>query len=212
MIIFMSLPLLLLFTTLSVKGYLDSRDRIDVLNREVGDLRQKVAAVQQSKNLVKDDIDIYNELLARIVPEKEDYFSMILALERLSQKTGFLILRYNINLGKSTKEKIALVIEGDGSADEFLKFLEDYQYGGGRLITIEKMEFTTSEVGKIKLSLNFYNKKLPSVLQPLAKITQKDVELLNQIKEKTSVVLKDTPPEPATNAPVDNYEVDQNPF
>jgi hypothetical protein len=91
------------------------------------------------------------------------------------------------------------------------EFFEDYQFAGGRLVTNEKLEFSTNSLGKIKLALNFYTKKNPSVTGTMAKLTPEDIKTLTIIKEKTSFLL--TPSTETDGGQTSNqYDTKTDPF
>ena len=209
LIVYAVLRFLAFFAFLGVKGYFDTKESLASLTLDVNALNAKATIIKTNSGMVKENIDEYNQILGRIIPDTEDFFSIIAALENLSQNTGFRIIRYNINLSASNREKLALIVEGDGDADSFLKFLEDYPFSGGRLATSEKLEFATTEVGKIKLSLNFYHKKSPSNNQPVAAFTAKDIALMEDIRSKVNIL---TQPTDDQTPAVSNYETKQNPF
>ncbi len=171
------------------------------------DLRNQIDIFNKNKELVQADLDIYNDLLLSIIPNKEDYFTIILALEKLSLDTGFIIDKYTILLNETTSNKLALSVEGTGDPAAFLKFLQQYQYEGGRLITNEKMEFSTANVGQTKLSLNFYNKPLQQTEQKIDPIKPQDINVIKEIQEKVAIQYTDTAAEEDLN-----YETKVNPF
>ncbi len=210
-IIFSLLPLLLIFCLIAANEYFSSQEKLAALKAEMDKLKIQSVTLTNNKELVATNLDDYNLLLSHLIPDTEDFFSITLALERLSAISGFNILRYNIVLSSSTREKLSLTVEGDGNADSFLSFLENYQFAGGRLITNEKLEFSTNSLGKIKLSLNFYSKKNPSVTGTMAKLTPDDIRILNTVKDKTGFLLT-----PATESGRDTssnqYDTKTDPF
>lgn len=125
LIILMVIPVLLFFCIMSSNSYFDSKAKLQTLTEENDKLQKDLTIIKLSNQSLKDDIDDFNKVLAMIIPETEDYFSIILALERLSQQTGFVIYKYNINLLSSNRDKIALVIEGEGDAKSFLQFINE---------------------------------------------------------------------------------------
>lgn len=186
---------------------IEDNDKLMLLEREVADLDRKATILKSNQSLAKEQLTAYNQVLAQLIPEKEDYFSIIYALEELSAKTGFTITGYTINLSNSTKEKYSVTVQGNGDANSFLQFLKTYQFAGGRLVTNEKIEFSTDEAGKIKLSLNFYNKKVPTDADTVNPITQTDLALMEQVKKKTTFVIKS-----GELTTVEEYPVKTNPF
>ena len=62
--------------------------------------------LQFNKTLTEDQIVVYNKILTTLIPETEDYFSIIYALETISQNTGFSIVSYTINLSNTSRKTV----------------------------------------------------------------------------------------------------------
>jgi hypothetical protein len=147
-----------------------------------------------------------NKFLSLLIPDSEDYFSIIVALERLSLQTHFIIVTYTINLKDSTSLKLSLTINGQGDPDAFLSFLKEYNFSGARLITIDKISYSSQEQKGIELLANFYTAKTGS-LEDVKPLSEEDKELIKTINSKISVVFSS--PEEASTL---QYSVKTNPF
>ena len=134
-----------------------SEHKIETLTREVNEL-QKKATLFQTTIPPADKLDEDVKLLNSLIPNIEDYFSIIYSLETLSQKTGFVIIGYSVNIAKSTANKLKLSVTGVGDTNSFMKFLDQYNFAGGRLITSDKIELDPQLTGSVKVDLTFYNK------------------------------------------------------
>ncbi len=183
-----SLFFLLVLITIIVKTSLDkitsSNSKIKTLNREINSLQSKATFFQETlPPTEKLDEDV--KLLNKLIPNIEDYFSIIYSLETLAQKTGFIITGYSVNIGKSTPNKLKLTITGVGDTNSFMKFLDQYNFEGGRLITSDKIELNPLLTGSIKIDLTFYNK---STSTGTGEITQnkKIFQELEAIKQKVN--------------------------
>lgn len=199
---------LLLLASAVYRSNQDYKDQVSALDFELAQLRTKVAIIRTNKAIAKDKIEDYNKLLMQLIPDYEDFFSMIYALEQLSIKTGFNITGYVIGFGGANNERHSLEIEGNGDSNTFMKFLQDYNFGGGRLITNENIKYSVSSgVGKTTLLINFYTKKIPTQIENVEILTRKDLQLMEQIKDKVSVVIKTGDTEE-----VASYETKSNPF
>lgn len=169
------------------------------------ELKAELELIKSSRSLHKNDIDLFNSLSADLIPEQEDYFDLIDALERLSEKTGFELYNYSIDLSKTTEEKLSISVAGRGDNDSFFRFLKNYKYSSGRLITIESINFTPKSIHEYTLILNFYHKKIdiptrqttnnitdPSatvikeILGSSAELTENDIGLIREILAETS--------------------------
>lgn len=189
------------YKTLKVSG-----DNLAILKEEVNLLKNRSDTLNFNKSLTQDQITAYNKILTSLIPETEDYFSIIYALETISQKTGFNIVAYTINLSKISSEKLSLNIEGKGDVETFKRFLNEYEFGGGRMITSEKIEFSGANFTNTKVSLNFYNKKFAFNQAVVPQLTKDDVNKLEAIKQKIQITFADT------SSATQDYEVKSNPF
>lgn len=129
------------------------------LKTELTQLQNKVTLMHTtipSTEKLDENLDFLNKL----VPNIEDYFSVIYSLEKLSQKTNFIITSYNVDVAQSSPEKLKLNITGIGDSLTFIDFLKNYNFGGGRLITSDKIQLDSDFFGAIKIDLTFYSKNV----------------------------------------------------
>lgn len=197
-----------MFFIVSLKVLLNLKQEYEEKNIEKGKTHERMLTLEKSKDLIETNLDEANKLLAILLPDTEDFFSIIAALERISQLSGFTIKEYVIKLSASTKEKLSISIGGTGDTDSFVNFLKDYQIAGGRLSTSEKIEFTSSQFKSTKVQLNFYHKKILVSNDVVPKLTETDISFYNKIKSKLSFDLS-----PASVSEEQfNYPVKANPF
>lgn len=158
---------------------------VRLLEEEVTMLGDRFNTLKYNKALTQDQIKEYNKLLASLIPETEDFFSIIYALEGISNKSGFKITNYTIEVGESSKEKLTLSVQGIGDPDDFLKFLQEYQYIGGRLATSDKIVYRGTSANNTVIVLNFYSKRFSfNETVRVPQLTKKEIERLNEIKNK----------------------------
>ncbi len=138
--------------------------KVQQLSQNIERLSKQIQTIQRNKQALQDNIDTYSVTMSRLIPSEEDYFSIIFALEEISQKTGFIISDYTINVSNDTdkkkKDRISLNVKGSGRQDDFLAFLKQYNFAGGRLVTIEHVDFNNSSNTETQLVLNFYTKEV----------------------------------------------------
>lgn len=171
-------------------------------------LKAKVEFIQAKNQVQAEGINIeeINKFLGLLVPETEDYFSIALALEKLSIQTNFFITTYTINLKSSTANKISLTINGLGDSTAFLSFLRNYNFAGARLITIDKISFSSQVQQGVTLNASFYSQKAGGLDSSQVKpMTEVDKKLLKQIQSKITFDLQ--PQNDLTE-----YETKTNPF
>jgi hypothetical protein len=178
----------------------------DSIINEITTLENKKNIILTAKNIQNQNLPFeeLNKALNTLLPNNEDYFSIIFALEKISQETGFQVIGYEINLKKSTDNKLAITITGIGDRNSFMNFIKNYRFIGNRLITIDNINFTEGGMNQTKIDLNFYhseNKKLASYYQ----VNEKDKKLLKEILEKTNILINEE------SSPL-NYETKDNPF
>src|SRR3990170_753339 len=141
---FFALNLVLIFVVgFYYSQYQKNIVKIQSLTNELSEYNKKKDLLDFKNQVIKNEVDLdyINQILTQLIPSEENYFSIVAALEKLSLDTNFIISAYNINVDKSNQEKLSLVIEGEGDPNAFLKFLQEYNYTGGRLITIDQIDF-----------------------------------------------------------------------
>jgi len=189
---------------------LENKNKIDQLENEINLLTLKKNNLrlfaQNSFNIEK-AIKILNYL----VPNEEDYFSILYALENLSKKTGFQITSYAVNLSEKNPNRLRLTISGVGNIDTFFNFLKEYNFGGKRLITSDNLSLSSEQKSGYKIDLIFYNKQVADQKN----LSTSDINDLNFFKKindllaKTDFILKESSEEAILNT---NYPRKENPF
>jgi len=202
--------ILLLFITLSqYQRYESRRGEVELFESEVKSLNERVKTVEINKVVTQDQIQQFNKLLGSLIPDQEDFFSIIYALEEISIKTNFVISSYSIDLGRSNSEKITLSVEGRGNAESFLRFLQEYQFSGGRLITSDRIEYSGATISNVRITLNLYSKELVLVdSTQIPQITKKDIEKIAAIQKKVTITYTSED----YKIPDTAYETKENPF
>lgn len=193
----------------SINSYFSSKDKNEAVISELDRLELRINNLKKGKNLVEDEIDEINQLFSILIPDKEDFFSIIYALEKISQESGFTIDEYSIAFGGDA-EKIPISINGTGDIDSFLKFLQTYQFAGGRFATSKSLNFSNSKFSSTKVNLTFYNKRTAVNAELVPKITDKDIEFVKNIKKKIKIDFKAT--ESNDNVVSEEYKIKKNPF
>ena len=201
--------------SLFISNLQDVSAKSDKMKQDLGDLNKKIDIIKYSQILSNQSIDIsqLNKNFAQLLPSSEDYFSIVAALERISARTGFIITNYQINLSKKTPAKLSITVTGAGDTPAFLRFLKDYNFSGGRLITIDKINFADVGYEEIKLNMNFYTSKGNASSNKFAYFTESDKDLIKRIQDKV-VVNSDIPSTTTgqeSTGSVD-YDTKQNPF
>lgn len=164
----------------------EQKKEVDLMTGEVQMLKNRFDTLKYNKSLTEDQIKEYNKLLASLVPETEDFFSIIYALEQISLASKFVISDYTIEVGKiTTREKMTLTVVGKGDPEAFLQFLQVYQFAGGRLATSDKIQYGGPTTGGTRITLTFYSKRFAfneSVQVP--QLSKEEIAKLEAIKQK----------------------------
>lgn len=159
--------------------------KITTLETENIELMNKVtlmnSAVPESEKL-DEDVKFLNTL----IPDVEDYFSVIYALEQLSKKTNFIITSYSVNVKASTTDKLRINVTGVGDSQSLINFLKDYNFSGGRLITSDKVQLDPNFSGSIIINLTFYNKKTTAANNLEMSVKSSTYKELEDLKNKTN--------------------------
>lgn len=169
--------------------YADNNKKLASLQANVRDLKLKKAILDSSiggnEQGIEEDVKVMNKL----IPETEDYFSIISALEELSAKTNFIITSYQIDLKNSQGHKLSLNITGTGDEQSFINFLQQYNFQGERLITAEKISLGKDKTGSFSLLLNFYSQKTSDMTSNGLNY-QLSLQKVNEIRSKVSFNLQ----------------------
>jgi len=177
--------ILFCITLIFFARYNTQKKEIGMMNREVSMLKNRYDTLKYNKTLSEDQIKDYNLLLASLVPETEDFFSIIYALEQISLASHFQITDYVIDVASTKNERLSITVQGEGDSDAFLVFLKEYQFSGGRLVTSNKIQFGGGSLGTTKVSLNFYSKRFTfneSIQIP--KLYKEEIAKLEEIQKK----------------------------
>jgi len=202
------LLLAIIFTiTFGIRKTIENKEKIEALKQEIKNLseEQNNFYMIKSSNL---DFDKTLKVFNQLIPEEEDYFSIIYALETLSQKTGFQIVSYGVNLSESTPERLRLTVTGIGSTDSFFNFLKEYNFGGKRLITSDNLSLSPQQ-SEFKIELSFYNKKQVGVDSSKMLFSPTFPKEIEKLLAKTDFILKQSSEEAAIEV---NYPRKENPF
>ena len=187
----------------------EQKKDVELLTGEVQMLKNRYDTLKYNKLVTEEQIKEYNKLLASLVPETEDFFSIIYALEEISASSGFMIKNYTIDVGNTTRERLTLSVEGKGSTDSFLAFLQEYQFAGGRLATSDKIQYGGANSSNTRVTLIFYSKRFTfdeSVQVP--QFSKEEIAKLEDIKQKVKFQFSSS----AYQSISTDYEVKKNPF
>ncbi|MEX1052467.1 MAG: hypothetical protein WEC80_01305 [Patescibacteria group bacterium] len=197
---------------LLIGGYTKNAENIFKLEEDIKEANSKKQALSFISDSKIQDINEYYNTVTAIIPETENYFSIIYSLNRLSELTNFNITSYSINLKSSTDNKVSIDVRGVGNQNQFLEFLKEYNFGGGRLITAEKISLNQKEFSGITLRLNFYNK--PAGLTQRGNIDYQEVlSTIDQIKEKVRFTIQSEEAGEGVSEEINtDYPTKTNPF
>jgi hypothetical protein len=152
---------------------------------KISQLKSRVVLVRNNKDVFDGRIDEYNEILGKLIPDEESYFSVITALDSLASRTGVTITSYSINLKSTTEEKLTLSLVIDGDQEALNKLLADYMFTSGRLITNEESTIVVDkEEQSLSISFNFLHKKFNNAVISSVVVTKKDIQFLDEVKLK----------------------------
>lgn len=191
-----------------LREYKGLKTKISSTSSDIKDLTKKKDLIDYKKKILTGDLDLdkVNAIFSALIPPEEDYFSIVLALEKLSQKSNFIITGYNLNVANKTAGRLSLVIEGSGDSNTFLEFLKNYNFGGGRLITIDKIDYNQGQFLGTKITLNLYSGKSSVKEEPFSEFTEDDKKLIQKILQKVEIQLK------SDENSSESYPTKSNPF
>jgi hypothetical protein len=200
--------LIIITIGIGFKEYSNYNKKNTTLKAELIQLQNKITLMTTAiPSSAKLDEDVM--FLNTLIPNVEDYFSIIYALEKLSQKSNFIITEYTVNVGSSTSEKLRIEVTGTGDSQSFISFLKEYNYGGGRLITSDKINIDPNLLGSIKIDLTFYVKSISKSKNLEQALDDKIFNELEILKSKVDFVFESNI---ASSTPDFNYPKKGNPF
>lgn len=207
-IAFILLISIFIVPSIVINTYSQNVEKINTIEAELQEINSKKNALAFLSNTSTKNIDEYYNIVSSLIPEAENYFTIIYALNNLADLTNFNITSYSLNLKESTKNKLSIEVTGIGNQSEFLNFLREYNLGGGRLITAEEITLNSEGFSGITLRLNFYNQK--SSLFQSGNINYKDV--LSKIDSLKSKIKFNFQSEVNKETAVEEYPTKTNPF
>jgi hypothetical protein len=149
----------------TLKKYNDNRHKLSQLKPEVDELKFKNSILEAVASQEGLDINRDKVILDRLIPSIEDFFSVILAVDEISKQTNFNIVSSNIIIKSiAPSEKLTLSLNGAGDLDSFINFLENYNFAGKRLVTIDRYDLKiTGDTFNLNANANFYHKDTAEV-------------------------------------------------
>src|SRR3990167_1968749 len=180
---------ILLITTLTAAIMIGLRlygdyTTLQLRSQEIEDARTSVRLIQNNKTLVSQNIDEYNEVLEKVIPDNESYFLVITSLEQLAARTGVRVVSYSIDLTSTTMEKLTLEVEIEGDLASIENFMKEYQFAGGRLITNERLSLNLKDLQNITFSLNFFHKEFQDGVEGSSIAGKNDIKEIDDIASK----------------------------
>ena len=208
MVIFIIISFITLYSYNNLSA---TKHKNELLNQEISSLKNRKDNILLNVKTLNENGDFtnYNQVLGTLIPESEDFFSIIYTLQQISQQSGLIIEDYTVSIGRSTNQKTSISITYVDDQVSFMKFLDLYQYAGGRLVTIPKINWKSDASGKTKVLLNFYSKGFIPSNEQVFKISKIEQNKVKDILSKIKINVLN--PEATPEVSVD-YETKDNPF
>lgn len=171
-----------------IKNYFELKERNITLNKELIDLEQKKSFLY---SFDAGKVNKLVEALNKLLPNKEDYFSIFTTLDALSNQTGFALGDVSLTVNDTPPETLAINVFASGSPYSYKTFLESYQYKAGRLITMNKADYDPDAMSySLSLTLNFYSKNIQSESSTLSvlQFNEKSHNLIKKISDELNNV------------------------
>lgn len=161
---------------------MNTYNQVELAKDELNTKKSEASYITLAEELAADKVQGYNTILQRLIPETEDYFSIIASLERMSLRTGLKVSRYNLSLPTAGQEKFSLAIVGTVSIEELPRFLNTYKFGTQRLVTIDTIQVTNQPENNVRFTMNFYSKPVTGQnFSKVASLSQDDLTVMDEI-------------------------------
>lgn len=142
--------------------FFQNQSKINTIRTEIASLVSKQSVLMQfDENALNDSLYVFSRLL----PIEEDYYSIIQTLNRLSIDTGLGIDKFQISFDKRASNSIKITVDTTGDSEKLFNFFNAYLYKGGRLITLDNIEYVPN-FSKKSITLNFYHVPLKTEAIP----------------------------------------------
>ncbi|GIW62705.1 MAG: hypothetical protein KatS3mg090_0531 [Patescibacteria group bacterium] len=184
---------------------LEKKENIKKIQSEI-DKYDRVKKRIDSMNISTEAVDKFYQQINMLIPNKYNMFETIAAIERLARESNFATLSYTVKPENRELNQLEITIAGTSSPINFLKFLENYNFSSGKLITINEVTYNNNAT-EVEINLTFYaydtkedNKDVLNIELP----TQDDLNLLSEISSKINLDIAESS---------DNfYPIKENPF
>jgi len=182
---------------------------IDTIQNQNVTYKKRIDLINQQQTFLAEGIDLdkVNLSMTRLMPEKEDMFNIVNALNQLSSSTQFQINSYAVNSIDPKSKSVSITVSGEGDRDSFLKFLQNYNLGSGRLITIDKVDYSETSAYSVKLKLNFYTSQTSTKsVGSVVNFTEQDKKLIRKIESQVPTSSAELDTDNDTDADL-NYKI-----
>jgi len=202
---------LVFLVIMSYRSQSDNLLKLAQMQSDINQLKSRASALQQSQAVSVSELEGASQVLSQLVPDSEDSFSIIYALEKIASASGFIIDSYSLSPKLKGMGKVTVDIRGSGDINAFMKFLEVYKFAGSRFVTSDKMDYSGSKAVAKTITLNFYSDKAVVDETNSPQLTEKDIAFFNEIKSKVNIVLKEEATQTLSTDSL-NYQTVENPF
>lgn len=180
-LIFVSVMVLIFIKNYYFSIYKKNKEKLNQLKTEIEKLERAKKQLEKFYSITN-DVDKYYQTVNLLLPDKENIFTIISALENLSSTTGFYISGYTLSpVNEDNTVVTEVTITGFGNSQALLNLLKNYNFGSGRFITMEKVNYKSSLESTIKLVFKFHTRKSPE-LKDISQIISIDDEDLNWLE------------------------------
>lgn len=174
--------ILITFTVFLCIATYQKYQEVKKIELEITDLKVSVDLIKGNKDLVKENVSFYNELLDKMIPNEETYFQVISALDKLEDETGVIIYSYSIDLKQTTENKLSLSLTLGGDTKNVQDMLQRYVYSSGRLITNQKVDLDFTSLENFQFDINMIHlPKAEYILPDVVILEESDIDLLDNI-------------------------------
>lgn len=202
--------LYLVFLPREIASFITRNNKLSSIKEELSFFRNKQTTLIRFN---ESELDRALKLFSTLIPTNEDYYTIISTLRRLSELSGLSIEKYEISFDEKPTPITKITIQTSGDSEKLFNFFNSYLIKGGRLVTLDAIEYIPNFTEK-SITINFHH------LPPLQKTTsytiqsiKKALELADKISQIVNYTQNDfdaQSQEPTNVIPVIGEK--QNPF
>jgi len=179
--------ILVYFIPAGIREYNDTSEKIESLDSEI----ERMALSKRNRDGY--NVGLLIEISKRLdmaIPEKEDYFSIFHAIERLAMQSGVTIVQHSSPFNSTEDGTVSIDIKLMGDLKDMMRFLDNIHFKSGRFLTVDNIQYNPEDL-VINCSVKFHSAqvsdaKVSKALTVKSDIPTPDKNYIHSLSEEVS--------------------------